>query len=77
MVLEKVLSFIDEPWSDDVLSYGKKKHDIPDWEAGSRDVSQTSQITEKGVGQWQSKFTNTDKRQKSKLLSKVCDGILV
>ena len=61
MVLEKVLSFIDEPWSDDVLSYGKKKHDIPDWEAGSRDVSQTSQITEKGVGQWQSKFTNTDK----------------
>ncbi len=60
-ILEKVLDFIDEPWSEDVLNYGQKKHDIPTWEAGSRDVSQKSQITNKGVGQWENKFTNTDK----------------
>ncbi|MDJ0844340.1 sulfotransferase family protein [Crocosphaera sp.] len=60
-ILEKILSFINETWSDDVLNYGQKKHDIPSWEAGSRDVSQQSQITDKGVGQWKNKFTNTDK----------------
>ena len=59
--MEKILYFIDEPWSDDVLNYGQKKHDIPSWEAGSRDVSQQHQITKKGIGQWETKFTISDK----------------
>ena len=59
--LKKVLQFIQEPWSDKVLNYSDQKHDIPDWEAGSRDVSQKPQISLESIGQWKSKFTYTER----------------
>lgn len=59
--LEKILQFIEESWSEDVLNYGKQKHDIPDWEAGSRDVSQKPKISDEGIGRWKTEFSDTER----------------
>jgi hypothetical protein len=60
-VLGKVLDFIEEPWSDEVLEYGEQKHDFPAWESGSRDVFQKRKISDGGVGRWKNKFTDTER----------------
>ncbi|HDZ61673.1 MAG TPA: sulfotransferase [Nitrospirae bacterium] len=60
-VMQKVLSFIGMPWSDDVLKYKNHKHDMPDWEAGSRDVSQKPEVTAKSVERWMNEFTSLER----------------
>ncbi|MBW4618430.1 MAG: sulfotransferase [Cyanosarcina radialis HA8281-LM2] len=60
-VLEKILEFIEEPWSDEVLTYEGQKHDLPAWESGSRDVARKQQISNEGVGKWKTKFTDTER----------------
>jgi hypothetical protein len=60
-VLARILEFLEEPWSEEVLRYGEQKHDFPSWEAGSRDVFSKQKISDEGVGKWKTKFTHTER----------------
>jgi protein-tyrosine sulfotransferase len=59
--LEKILRFIEEPWSDLVFAYQDHDHDLPDWEAGSRDVSQKLGISQESIGRWKREFTAVER----------------
>ena len=65
--MSKVLDFIGEPWSDQVVQYSEHEHDYPEWEEGSRDVKRHDRIHKGSIGRWKLEFTWLEKLQTKKL----------
>lgn len=61
--LQRILDFFGEPWSDEVLRYAGHPHDLPEWEAGSRDVARRPGIDATSVGRWRAEFTAEEKSE--------------
>jgi glycosyltransferase involved in cell wall biosynthesis len=59
-VLKQVLDFIGEPWTDEVLRYSQCQHDMPSWEAGSRDVNNNPHVTVNKTGRWKNEFSKIE-----------------
>lgn len=59
-VLGQVLDFFEEPWSDNVLNYKQHKHDLPSWEAGSRDVVRRENVSDSSQGRWRNEFSQLE-----------------
>lgn len=60
-VIEDVLDFIEEPWVEDVLNFKDFRHDMPAWEAGSRDVLRSSGFSKTSVDRWKKEFSDTER----------------
>ncbi len=55
-----VLEFIGEAWDDAILDYKNKPHNLPEWEAGSRDVAKRKKVSTSSTKRWQREFTTTE-----------------
>jgi len=54
--LKAVVDFIGEHFDPGMLDYAAAEHDYPNWEAGSRDVSQKASLVNASVGRWKTEY---------------------
>ncbi|HJT43770.1 MAG TPA: sulfotransferase [Rhizomicrobium sp.] len=50
--MRRVLAFLNLPFEPAMLDYAAQSHDYPKWEAGSTDVAQRGNVSDRSVGKW-------------------------
>lgn len=56
--LMKLMTFIGEEYSPDMMRYSLIEHEYPEWEWGSRDVKRSSGVSTRSVRRWEKQLDN-------------------
>lgn len=66
-IIGEILSFIEEPWSDNVLYYTNFKHDLPNHEFSTPDILNRDMFSKESIGRWKSEFSLIEKLRYKKI----------
>lgn len=71
--LSKLLDFIDEPWSDEVLKHHKKNHNLETYISKEGNRLEDKPITDQSVGRWKEDLTPKQKFEVHKIAGQMLD----
>lgn len=65
--IARILDFLNESWSDNVLNYLEHSHDLPEHEMGTKDIITKKRFSDESMGRWKKDFSLKDKIQYKKV----------